>query len=1013
MNKRMLFILLVFISLCIGAYFYVNHFFLPVKLKSYIETKASEYIKRKVTFKEIRYDFLQGFTVSDIKIFDNIEPNKIFVEINKASFNPLFLPIIKSKNIIIPSITITSPHILLTKSKDQVWNFNDLKELRPKKTSNSKFKFYLRKITLQKGIVDVIDYSQNNPVQHHIDNFYLSLILSLSKEVKIQVYATEKKSQSKVQFNGKFAFNDKVISGKLDAENIIPHNYIQTFNLPPLPYKQAVVKKASLEIAFQKDIITSTGQLMVDDIFIDTNNITIKTDLNTENINLTFTQGEINLHGNIALTNARVEQNKNTLRADLLADISAFKISKDFLNVQAIIQGSNIIGNLNQNTIKAKTFNATGISLTNTPNSSLITAIITSEGWELKINDNSILTNSTMNNLKAERMLNSWEITTDLNLNPFTLKNKTAEVSCDIRIPTLTLKSDETALNLNTEGSLKQLSIQSTQGLTLSGQPDVKLNFKSQNGISSYLANFSFFDIALGPFEKIGNVEHIKGNLQVQDNLIQTNTLSMDILDNQLNISGLLKDFKNPTVNITANSDNLDLSVVDNLLKTFWKEKSISLTGIASTEISYNGSVLKPDPAAIKGNANLKAVDIFLIKQNKYFSNVSGKIAFENNLISWADLKGTWNDMRYVLTGNLMNLSRPTIETSLRSKNVSLNTKVFMNLKTFDILKLKGRIFNSDVDLQGKAGYKDILNQNIDLKGVVDLNLTDLALLPSLKDIIQKIPTSSLLRIEGIFSGKPTNILTWNINITGRSEYMEFKEYKLDNVSFFFNPIEGRPDTFQLNADTYGGTLKIVSALNIKDELLPYKANIQLDRVNLSLLQKRIRTKTPDLAGTMDIWSEITGQFKNPDNLTGRGSLSITNGMLGKLIPQLEQSNFTGAKGDFTIKNRRLITNNLQTFSPTIDLKVQGWIDFNQNLDLMVYPNYEKLKALKEEKWEQLTAPLLKDMINIRVTGTWSDRKYSVKTTPGKILKKTSDILTEGVKGIGSVLENVLDQSNF
>ncbi|MDP8212702.1 MAG: AsmA family protein [Candidatus Zapsychrus exili] len=180
-RKRILFIILAFVMLLTIAYLYINKIFLPVKFKSIVKQKGSEFLNRQLDVEEITFDIIKGITAKNIRVYQKDNSGEIFASIDKLTFSFLLPPILKSKKIIIPSIKVINPFINIIKKDSGEWNFSDLIKNKNKSESKSAFQILTRKVELKNGQINITDKSKEEASSEHISPVNLVAELSLPK----------------------------------------------------------------------------------------------------------------------------------------------------------------------------------------------------------------------------------------------------------------------------------------------------------------------------------------------------------------------------------------------------------------------------------------------------------------------------------------------------------------------------------------------------------------------------------------------------------------------------------------------------------------------------------------------------------------------------------------------------------------------------------------------------------------------------------------------------------------
>ena len=107
-------IVLFLIGLGFGLY-YLTSTFLPAFAKEKIVSSLSDLTEGKVTLKEVHFDLFKGLTISDVVIFDKDNPAEELCRITEMRASFLIPAFFKEKQIIIPSLILSTTTLHLTR----------------------------------------------------------------------------------------------------------------------------------------------------------------------------------------------------------------------------------------------------------------------------------------------------------------------------------------------------------------------------------------------------------------------------------------------------------------------------------------------------------------------------------------------------------------------------------------------------------------------------------------------------------------------------------------------------------------------------------------------------------------------------------------------------------------------------------------------------------------------------------------------------------------------------------
>jgi hypothetical protein len=185
MKKKLILILLILILSGSIGIVYLNNVLLPTKIKSLIINTLQEKTQKRVTLRELRFSIFKGLVLKDLKVYDS---GKTILSIKEGSC--LFLiPPIFTRRIIIPLIKIKSPEIFLERRQDNTFNLQDLFTAKTAQAQKTKFSFFVYKFKLVNGRINFQDDTFAQPFTKTLDNFNLTLSLSLPDRLKFNFKA--------------------------------------------------------------------------------------------------------------------------------------------------------------------------------------------------------------------------------------------------------------------------------------------------------------------------------------------------------------------------------------------------------------------------------------------------------------------------------------------------------------------------------------------------------------------------------------------------------------------------------------------------------------------------------------------------------------------------------------------------------------------------------------------------------------------------------------------------------
>ncbi|HQP10331.1 MAG TPA: AsmA-like C-terminal region-containing protein, partial [Candidatus Omnitrophota bacterium] len=405
------------------------------------------------------------------------------------------------------------------------------------------------------------------------------------------------------------------------------------------------------------------------------------------------------------------------------------------------------------------------------------------------------------------------------------------------------------------------------------------------------------------------------------------------------------------------------------------------------------------------------------------FTGVSGNVYYKKDFLRWQNLKGHYKEKPYTFNGELHDFSRPLIDTTAIGEHINLTAQVKVLRSAFQLIAFTGRWFDSSFDLKGDVHLFNNDDADIDLRGKLDLNLENIgSFFPQLKDRMQQAHLLGVLSGQGVFMGKWSDWRNWQLAFDGTSEKIMLKGYPLEKVAFKFTQRDRTISKCNLASMVYGGNLDVLSSVDLRSDHAPFTATISVKNLDFAKYREDKKPKNKRLAGILQGSAELKGSALELKKMTGQGSVNIANGHLwhwsvlsgitkALLIPEFEHSVFTEARGDFTVGDGKISSNNLRMASQYVTLNGKGWIDFDTNLNFDIKPEFSELAILQSDSLKKGPTSIITqtdNYLNIKISGTLAHPHHWVEKSPMKIIEGTIKDTTGTIKEvIGGVVGEI------
>jgi len=657
-------------------------------------------------------------------------------------------------------------------------------------------------------------------------------------------------------------------------------------------------------------------------------------------------------------------------------------------------------------------------------------------------------TDLTVNNLKAH-LAEQQSIQGQLSLRPLTLTmqnrtvdlkgnlqlidgdillDKNKEIKGDIQTSQLTLLLDSQKAHLITDHvDLNNLSITLSADQTATGNLNLSLdltyNPEDKNPVA-YSGTLHPKITLLTGIPVVKTIKNISGKITFVTDQINMETLTLTALDTPLELSGTIAHFLDPILDLKASAEKFDLGKISILAPNLLEEFQITPTGEAKITLQLNDKISHLNTTNIS-QANMSATALLketTLKGEKLpgpVTGINGEIDYEKDTVSWKNLQMIFQDKDFSSNGQFRNFSNPQIKGTLTSKNLGLDLSTQMQLqmqlldRTLSFDSLKGTYQHSTFDVAGQILLSENKEPFVDFKGQVVFDLKDLSTIqPELKKTLESFKPAGTITGNGSLKGTLTDWRNWELSFSAQSPQIIFSGYSVQDLAMNIRQADQWIKHFDLLAQVYDGKLKADGQLSLNDEQWPYQLNADLQNADLQKLKETTIWKDREVSGFLTGAVHVQGSFKNWKKMEGDGNVLIHDGNiwqlnlfqgLGKLIFTSDYENIpiNQVGADFKIQDERVATENLFLQSPVFAVSGKGWVDFNHQLDFNINTEFESQLPTGSETYQQKISNLLTQfgsVLNIKITGSLNNPKYTPVPAPGRILEKGIQLFLEGVK---------------
>ncbi|MDO8675695.1 MAG: AsmA-like C-terminal region-containing protein [Candidatus Omnitrophota bacterium] len=863
---------------------YVNRVILPVQAKKFVTSQAEAFLKRKVEFEALHFNWVKGFIVEKLKVYQKGSQDQVFLQADRLSFGLIVIPGAKQYKVTIPFINLEHPFVHIIRRGVDEWNFSDL--LAPP-AGGPPVAVTVTGINISNGQVRINDVSNGRNWTEILGNLNLKISLSY-KGIAFDVSASLPRTQGLVTTRGYYQPLNQDLHADVDLKNIRPAEYLRF--LPPvegLSWKAGTVEKVQLSIDHGGNTLTVRANAALKGLDVSFKDQSIKSD--------------------VALEDIKARQDKNGLQ---------------------------------------------------------ITATMTTKNTDIRMDAQTVRGN-------------------------FTLKPLIIQMKNERSIEMLTdIKADNAAVVLDAQQSL-------TGNITMNVEASYPL--KDPQALT-YTGHVSVADGQANGFP-FAPFKNISLDAAFKTDELTIKSLVLQVLDTDIKATGTVLNFKTPVLNIRAGADRINLAKLKDAFPQIMDQYGLEVSGTASFQVQFEGLAGDPSSAKIKATAELAGVNVASKTFNQSVTGISGHLDGAPDALTWNNFTGTYLGKAYTLTGGLNDFKDPVIKTTLDGADVQLKVDIRKNGDTLTINELTGKYLNIAFGASGNAVLSPADPPVLNINTTMTFRLEDVAvLLPEeQKKAFEALKPSGTLNVNAAIKGPVPDWKRWTTDATLQSASVSILGYTANDLHITVGQREGTISNLTADANVYDGKLHAVGSGDLNGAGIPFDLALNIDGLDLHKLKNDIpNLKAEEINGKFYMTMLSKGMLSDIKGLEAKGSLAIREGFLTEFkifkglldvlneALRLGQLMITDVEGNFTVKDRKIMTDNLRMKSPTIVLLGQGWVDFDQICDLTIVVDMTSgiVPPIAQDVLQTLTVHIYD-----KITNPKFDRKISVPRVINTILK--------------------------
>lgn len=203
----------------------------------------------------------------------------------------------------------------------------------------------------------------------------------------------------------------------------------------------------------------------------------------------------------------------------------------------------------------------------------------------------------------------------------------------------------------------------------------------------------------------VSKAADINGKISFENDRIKTDSLTANILDHKVEISGMISDFSNPQADVRASSLKVDLSQLKDFLKPWLKDNKIEVGGQADVAVTWKGLIHAFDKSQVTVTTELNNATLNAPQLPAPLTDITGKISYTSDVISLLNINCLLADSKLKVSGSITDLAEPLVDIQVSFADLDLKkvSALFPSLLQRVKIKKASGLANMNVNYKGPA----------------------------------------------------------------------------------------------------------------------------------------------------------------------------------------------------------------------------------------------------------------------------------------------------------------------
>ncbi|MDE2008729.1 MAG: AsmA family protein [Candidatus Omnitrophica bacterium] len=941
--KRILIIIASLLFFLTAFTFYLNRVIFPRLIKKIAVERIEEALKRKVEIGTIHFNWIRGFIIDKIKIYEGASGGAVFAQADQVSFGVLLFPGFKHFRITIPYINVRSPSVHLIRTGLETWNFSDMlpspqppgtapPQAAPpaaaKTTKAPSLQIAWGGISISNGKFLVDDEYTTPRWSEYFDNINLKLSLSY-KGINYEFNADIPRKGGFVGATVHYQPLTQNTEARIRLQNINTASYLSLINIPDFHLNSGFIKSIDLNIHHTQATTSAQGNILMENLDVKRGDESFKGTVDLRGLDVQYQKDSITARGQIAVNNmlasipglsaggsvqAKVSdlelQGQNivlscSLHAQDVSVIlkdrrgSARQLDIDNLNIKKDADGVHSTGDISTKDLSVKwpgqslqgdiALKSISLRMKN-ENDIRLKGTLAADHLSGRLpgvdfSSRQVLLESAQMSILDQKNI---ALRTGLSVDDMSLAAGKSLVSGSLATHMFLLGLDNGVITASTTMDLTKAKLDLGAHKTIEGDPQMELNLQiplKRPQQLTYKGSVTLSDGMIRGFAPFPHLDNIELDVDFHNDHATINALNAQILDTNVNVTGTVHDFRKPVLDLTAEADELDLAKIKDLFPKIAGQYGLTIDGTAAVKIKFNGPAGDPSAANILAKASLRNADVSSSKFHQQVKNITGIIEATTDSLAWHAMTADYLGTKYSLSGNLKNFKKPEVSMNVNGPDLQLDVNLEKNNDLVEIHSINGKYLNAGFEGRGTVRLVPDGPPFVNLNTSVTVGLEDLVKdLPGQqkKNILPLNPTG-IISLTGNLQGPLLDWKKYRLKASITSPVIRLMGYRMTGVKIDINQADGKIKNATLDGNFYDGDVHAVASLDLRASGMPYELALNIEGSDLHQLKMDSPLKMDEINGKFFLTTLAHGTVADfKDTLSASGTVSIRDGYLAE-----------------------------------------------------------------------------------------------------------------------------------